>query len=156
MKARMNAAPRLLVVAGLVWLGPGHLLVQRRGAGASHGANLLEFPGGKVEPGEAPTDALARELTEEWGSAARALRLGPVAEILHHIYPAPGPEVVLLLYHVDARAIADAWASRLEPVAGASLLRVACEALPADDFLAADRELIERLRQGELASPWPA
>lgn len=156
MKARMNAAPRLLVVAGLVWLGPGRLLVQRRGAGASHGANLLEFPGGKVEPGESPTAALGRELVEEWGSAASALGLGPIAEVLHHIYPAPGPEVVLLLYHVDARALAGAWASDLRPVDGASLREVECVALPAEEFLAADRELILRLGRGELRSPWAA
>ncbi|MEZ4453416.1 MAG: NUDIX domain-containing protein [Nannocystaceae bacterium] len=150
----MTSARRLLVVAGLVWLAPGRLLVQRRGAGASHGANLLEFPGGKVEAGEAPIAALARELVEEWGSAAGALVVGPIAEVLHHRYPEPGPEVVLLLYHVDGRVLGERWSDLLRPVDGAALREVACSALPAEEFLAADRELCERLRGGAIPSPW--
>lgn len=144
------------MVAGLVWLAPERLLVQRRGAAAAHGAAMVEFPGGKVEPGEAPTAALARELVEEWGEAASALRIGPIAEVLHHDYPPPGPEVVLLLYHVDGAALVaqGPWEGRLVPADGASLLDFTCAELPAQEFLAADRALIERLRRGELRSPW--
>ena len=39
------------------------LLVQRRPVDKPHGGGRLELPGGKVEPGEAPRDALARDPT---------------------------------------------------------------------------------------------
>lgn len=44
----------------------GKFLVQQRPAGTSR-ANLWEFPGGKVEPGETDAEALARECREELG-----------------------------------------------------------------------------------------
>lgn len=52
------------VVAGLIHDERGHLLVCRRPAG-KHLAGKWEFPGGKVEPGEQPAEALVRELREE-------------------------------------------------------------------------------------------
>jgi len=53
----------LLVVAG-VFIREGRLLLARRPAGRSW-AGLWEFPGGKVEDGETPEDALVREWQEE-------------------------------------------------------------------------------------------
>jgi len=45
------------------------------------------------------------------------MRLTPlaVAEVLHHVYPPPGPEVLLVVYHVDASA----WGERWPALAGA-------------------------------------
>lgn len=54
----------ILVVAAALIDRSGRFLVQRRPSGKQHGG-LWEFPGGKVEPGEAPAAALARELREE-------------------------------------------------------------------------------------------
>ena len=45
------------------------LICQRKGGGRH--ALKWEFPGGKVEPGEDPRGALARELSEELGIDAR-------------------------------------------------------------------------------------
>ena len=49
---------------------PTALLVARRSA-PEHLAGLWEFPGGKVEHGEAPEAALVRELVEELGIRVR-------------------------------------------------------------------------------------
>ena len=150
---------RLVVVAGLVWLAADRLLVQRRGANASHGAGRLELPGGKVEPGEAPRAALTRELTEEWGPHAGLLTLLAVAEVLHHIYPEPGPEVLLVVYHVDASAWAGAgpdgerWPALVRAADGASVHAFAREELPVDDFLAADRGFLAEVRAGRVHRP---
>ena len=56
----------LVVVAAALIDAVGRVLVQRRPAGKAM-AGLWEFPGGKVERGETPETALARELGEELG-----------------------------------------------------------------------------------------
>lgn len=53
-------------VVGAVILDSGRVLTAQRGLGKAL-AGLWEFPGGKVEPGESPTDALTREIVEELG-----------------------------------------------------------------------------------------
>ena len=54
----------LVVVAAALVDRDGRLLVQQRPEGLSM-AGLWEFPGGKIEPGETPEQALIRELAEE-------------------------------------------------------------------------------------------
>lgn len=54
-----------ITVVGAVIVRGGLVLAAQRGVGAL--AGLWEFPGGKVEPGESPRDALAREIVEELG-----------------------------------------------------------------------------------------
>jgi 8-oxo-dGTP diphosphatase len=53
----------LQVVAAVIE-NDGRILVCRRAAGR-HAAGKWEFPGGKVEAGEEPADALRREIREE-------------------------------------------------------------------------------------------
>lgn len=52
------------VVAALIENEHGQVLIAQRPAGRHH-AGLWEFPGGKIDPGETPFDALRRELREE-------------------------------------------------------------------------------------------
>ena len=61
-----------LVVAG-VFVRGGRLLLARRPEGRDW-AGLWEFPGGKVEPGETPEDALVREWREEMDVTPVGLR----------------------------------------------------------------------------------
>lgn len=150
---------RLVVVAGLVWLTRERLLVQRRPLDKPHGGGRLELPGGKVEAGEAPREALRRELVEEWGPAASLLTPLSVAEVLHHVYPPPGPEVLLVVYHVDASAwtgrdaSGERWAALLRAEAGASVHVVDRGDLPLADFLAADRKFLEAVQAGLYGAP---
>jgi 8-oxo-dGTP diphosphatase len=56
----------LEVVCGIIKSPNGKILACRRGLNR-HLGGLWEFPGGKVDPGETPQEALARELLEELG-----------------------------------------------------------------------------------------
>ena len=62
----MTSRARKLVVAGMLIDDGGRVLITRRRDDQPLGG-MWEFPGGKLEPGEAPTDGLARELREELG-----------------------------------------------------------------------------------------
>ncbi|HVI99462.1 MAG TPA: (deoxy)nucleoside triphosphate pyrophosphohydrolase [Sphingomonas sp.] len=68
----------MLVVAAALIDADRRVLVQQRASGKAL-AGLWEFPGGKVEPGERPEDALARELDEELGIVLDPAVLSPVA-----------------------------------------------------------------------------
>ena len=79
------------VVAAIIERGGAILLCQRR---PDHAHPLKwEFPGGKVEAGEATRDALRRELEEELGIEAR---IGP--EITRYPYCYPGKQPILLIF----------------------------------------------------------
>jgi 8-oxo-dGTP diphosphatase len=58
--------PPVHVVAGVLRDAAGRVLVAQRPTG-KHLEGFWEFPGGKVDPGEAPREALRRELAEELG-----------------------------------------------------------------------------------------
>jgi 8-oxo-dGTP diphosphatase len=62
------AAP-IEVVAAVIEDAGAYLACRRRAGKAA--AGRWEFPGGKVEPGESPADALVREIREELGVGIR-------------------------------------------------------------------------------------
>ncbi|MFC7305072.1 (deoxy)nucleoside triphosphate pyrophosphohydrolase [Streptomyces monticola] len=66
---------RILVVGAALY-ADGRLLAARRSAPAAL-AGRWELPGGKVEPGERPEQALVRELREELGVEAKILERVP-------------------------------------------------------------------------------
>ena len=57
------------VVGAVIVRGETVLCAQRGSAGALPG--MWEFPGGKIEPGESPREALEREIVEELGCRVR-------------------------------------------------------------------------------------
>jgi 8-oxo-dGTP diphosphatase len=63
----------------------GRILLAQRPAGKVM-AGLWEFPGGKVNPGETPENALIRELAEELGIDVAASCLAPFT-FASHSYP---------------------------------------------------------------------
>ena len=70
----------------------GRILIARRQPHQSHPLQW-EFPGGKVEPGETPAQALARELEEELGIVA-----AEGTEITHYDYCYPGKDPITLFF----------------------------------------------------------
>ncbi len=60
----MQATSWVEVVVGVLIREDGRVLLNSRPEGKPY-ANYWEFPGGKIEPGETPHSALARELKEE-------------------------------------------------------------------------------------------
>ena len=126
---------RKLVVAGLIIGDDDRVLITQRRADQPMGLQW-EFPGGKVEPGEAPVAALVRELAEELGVA---VEVGRIWDVLFHAYPAF--DLVMLVYAV--RLVAGEVPQRVEV---ADLVWVATSELPGRwDILPADRPLIDRL-----------
>jgi 8-oxo-dGTP diphosphatase len=83
-KSQVTGATRArkLVVAALCRDDAGRILVTQRRADQPMPLKW-EFPGGKIEPGEAPVDALLRELAEELGCAAR---VEGIDEVVFHAY----------------------------------------------------------------------
>ena len=78
----LGGRPLLLVAAVALVDADGRLLIARRPEGKSM-AGLWEFPGGKVDPGETPEQALVRELREELGIETATSCLAPIAFASH-------------------------------------------------------------------------
>lgn len=77
---------KTVFVAACALVDPdGRVLLAQRPPGKSM-AGLWEFPGGKVEAGERPEDALIRELHEELGITVREPCLAPLS-FASHTYP---------------------------------------------------------------------
>ena len=87
-----------VIVAAAVIIRDGRVLLTRRGEG-QHLAGMWEFPGGKLEAGESPEEALLRECQEECGIE---VEVAEILEVTHHWYPEK--EVLLLFYRCELRA----------------------------------------------------
>jgi 8-oxo-dGTP diphosphatase len=124
---------RIEVVAGLIFHDRRVLACQRRG-GAAHPLKW-EFPGGKVEIGEAENDALRRELEEELGIQAQGMKQ---VYQYQHAYP-KGPKVSLKFFNVSS------YRGKLENRVFQNILWANLADLKRLDFLAGDRPLIDRL-----------
>ena len=83
--------PTVIVAAAVVVVEGRVLLTQR--PGGTHLAGTWEFPGGKLEAGESPEEALCRELREEIGVEAS---VGEVFEVTFWRYAEK--DVLLLFY----------------------------------------------------------
>jgi 8-oxo-dGTP diphosphatase len=132
---------RKLVVAGLVVEGERVLITQRR---ADQSLPLgWEFPGGKMEPGETPELALARELREEIGVE---VTVGRVWEVLSHPYPEF--DLLMLVYPCRIRGGGTATCCEV-----ADLAWVRPDEMDGYDILVADRPLVERMQSEGLPQP---
>ena len=82
------------VVAALIEDANGRILLTRRAEGGDF-AGRWEFPGGKVDPGETPEQALARELEEELG-----IRVGDSSPLIRVPFRYPHKRIVLDVRHL--------------------------------------------------------
>lgn len=74
---------QLNIAAGIIRNSGNEIFITQRDA-SSHMAGFWEFPGGKIEAGETPEQAVIRELQEEVGIEAKA----PVLlKTLEHRFP---------------------------------------------------------------------
>ncbi len=126
------------VVAALI-VKDGKLLVCQR---TRHQTMPLkwEFPGGKIEPGEQPQDAMRRELEEELGIDAK---VGDEVARMRHEYP--NRSVVELRFFVVRE-----YAGELENRIFHDIRWAELSELPSFDFLEADLELVSQLAAGKL------
>jgi 8-oxo-dGTP diphosphatase len=77
-----DSKPIILVAACALVDTDRRVLLAQRPAGKPM-AGLWEFPGGKIENGETPEDALIRELQEELGIVTKAACLAPLTFASH-------------------------------------------------------------------------
>lgn len=90
--------PYVRVVSALIFNNHGDLLVQRRSPTASRYPGYWEVPGGKVDPGETPAEAMRRELYEEIGVEMTVFVEHPVLEL---VLPTPIMEIdVHISFHL--------------------------------------------------------
>lgn len=89
---------RKLVVAALIVRSGGEVLITQRREDQALPL-YWEFPGGKVEPGEAPEAALAREIREELGVD---VTVGRIWDVMFHAYP--DYDVYMLVYRCELAA----------------------------------------------------
>ena len=74
--------PLVIVVAGALIDADGRVLITKRPNGKEM-AGLWEFPGGKIEEGETPEQALIRELKEELNIETKGSCLAPLSFASH-------------------------------------------------------------------------
>jgi 8-oxo-dGTP diphosphatase len=139
------AGKRLRVVAAVV-VREGRLLLTQRPPGDAL-ALQWELPGGKIEPGETPGQALVREIREELGVGATALE---VIEVDTHDYP-HGLRVEV----VFVRCVLEAFAFTPSHAVHAVRWEVPA-AIDLDSVLAADRAFLTRLGAGAPIGPGAA
>ena len=127
-----------MVVVAAVIEKQGRILVCQRKRGSRH-ALKWEFPGGKVEQGEEPRAALARELREELAIEAQIGK-----ELVRYEHAYPGRDPILLIFYrvteytgVPANVVFETieWAGSLQ--------------LHAYDWLDGDVDFVRRLGRGE-------
>lgn len=136
---RRDALPTVKHVVAGVLVKNGDILICQR---TRHQTMPLkwEFPGGKIEPGEQPRDALHRELEEELGIDAQ---VGEEVARIRHRYKT-GNSVDLRFYVVRR------YQGEIENRIFREVRWSPCTELPTYDFLEADLPLVKDLAEGKI------
>lgn len=140
---------RVHVAAAVIRANDGRILIARR-ADNQHQGGLWEFPGGKVEAGEAVEIALARELQEELGIVVTQAR--PLIKVRHDY---PDKQVLLDVWEVNG------FTGEPHGAEGQPLAWVSARELAQYEFPAANQPIVAAARlpgeylitPGELEAP---
>jgi 8-oxo-dGTP diphosphatase len=132
----------LTVVAALIE-SEGKILVCQRRRGDRFEL-MWEFPGGKREPGETLEEALARELKEELGVAAR---IGVEILRLQHTHADRNEPFELVFFSASAPP------GEMRNLAFERIEWRRPQELPELDFLPADKDLVQKLARGAIRLP---
>ncbi|MGS1017481.1 (deoxy)nucleoside triphosphate pyrophosphohydrolase [Allosphingosinicella humi] len=122
----------MTVVAAALVDGDGRVLLQQRAPGRQM-AGLWEFPGGKVEPGERPEQALVRELAEELGIETEIACIAPATFASTEL----GERHLLLLLYICRK-----WRGEPRPLDASALKWIRPNQMFALDMPPADTPLI--------------
>ncbi len=132
------AERRTVIVAAGALIEAGRVLLAQRKRG-THLAGAWELPGGKVEEGEDPRDALRRELAEELGLD---VVVGDVLDVTFHHYE-DADRTVLLLFFLVSRTPGSPGP---QPLDVAAIEWAGPESLDPARFPAADVAVLTRVR----------
>lgn len=135
----MRNRPPLLVAAAVIYRD-GQILVGQRQKDNRH-PYKWEFPGGKVEHGESPQEALLRELREELQIEATI-----DSELARYEHDYPGGNSVHLLFFAVYEYKGEPAARVFEQICWVDV-----RSLPTLDFLEGDLDFVRRLARGDFA-----
>jgi len=131
--------PPLNVVAAVIERH-GRILIGQRKRDAPKHALKWEFPGGKVETGETPGEALARELREELAIEAQ---IGKQIESYEFYYPSSERATCLIFFSVSE------FAGEPQNLDFEQIVWAPLKSLPDFDFLEGDVAFVKRLATTE-------
>ncbi|MEY8711065.1 nucleoside triphosphate hydrolase [Mangrovibacter phragmitis] len=126
---------RFEIAVGIIRNQNAEIFLAQRSAG-SHMANMWEFPGGKIEQGETPEQALERELMEEVGITPTGFSLFEKQE---HQFP---DRHVSLWFFLVEQWDGEPWGKEGQPSRW-----VAQQALEPEQFPPANAPVIAKLQQ---------
>ena len=128
----------LKMAVGIVWRAgePGpQVLVARRLDSAAHAPGMREFPGGKIEEGEAPRECAEREILEETGLQ---VLVGAPYQVIRWKYP----EREIEMHAFDCSILA----GEARAIESKSIEWLGVHELRASEFPRANQELISEIQ----------
>jgi 8-oxo-dGTP diphosphatase len=138
MKPASEPTREITVVAAVIRDAEGRVLLTQRPRDR-HMGGLWEFPGGKIDDGEGPAEALERELDEELGLAVEVEE--PLTFAVHE---EPGLRILLLFFNASILSGAP------QAHEGQAVMWVPAGELASYPTPPADAEIVRRLADGSV------